>query len=187
MKHILALLLALACLHAGAAEVAGMQVPELTRVGGQTLLLNGAGLRIKYAFARVYVGALYLPQKTHDAGAVINAGTARCVVMTMLRTVAADTLYGSLVEGMAANTPAAGMQALVLHMAQAKAIFQAVGKLHEGDVVTLDFVPGQGTLITVKGRPYPLIEGDGFARALLGIWLGPHPVQDDLKRALLGE
>jgi len=31
-----------------------------------------------------------------------------------------------------------------------------------------------------------LIEGEDFYRALLRIWLGDKPVQEDLKKALLG-
>jgi hypothetical protein len=49
-------------------------------------------------------------------------------------------------------------------------------------------VPAAGTQLTVDGKPSGApIPGEDFYRALLKIWLGEHPVQDDLKKALLGD
>ncbi|MBK5259345.1 MAG: chalcone isomerase family protein, partial [Thermoanaerobaculia bacterium] len=47
---------------AEAATVGGVDISDKTTVGGQTLVLNGAGLRKKF-FIKVYTGALYLPSK----------------------------------------------------------------------------------------------------------------------------
>jgi hypothetical protein len=49
-------------------------------------------------------------------------------------------------------------------------------------------VPGAGTHLTVDGviKDVP-IPGDDLFRALLRAWLGPRPVQDNLKEALLGK
>ena len=67
-KLLLALLLPLA---AGAAEVEGVKVEDKTRVGSSDLVLNGAGLR-KRLFFQVYVIGLYVPQKTSNAGAILE-------------------------------------------------------------------------------------------------------------------
>jgi hypothetical protein len=57
----------------------------------------------------------------------------------------------------------------------------------KGMAITLDWLPGAGTQMTVDGRYAGApIAGEDFYRALLRIWLGPKPVQDDLKKALLG-
>jgi hypothetical protein len=49
-------------------------------------------------------------------------------------------------------------------------------------------VPAAGTVLAVNGKPAGSpIAGEDFYRALLRIWLGERPVQDDLKKALLGE
>jgi hypothetical protein len=53
--------------------------------------------------------------------------------------------------------------------------------------IDLDWHPGGGTQVTIDGKPAGQpIEGEDFYRALLRIWLGDKPVQDDLKKALLG-
>jgi len=54
--------------------------------------------------------------------------------------------------------------------------------------VTLDWVPGTGTVVSVRGvaqePPFPEPE---FFQALLRIWLGPAPADWQLKERLLGQ
>ena len=58
----------------------------------------------------------------------------------------------------------------------------------KGMRITLDWLSAAGTTVTVNGKAAGLpILGEDFYRALLKIWLGDKPVQDDLKKALLGE
>ena len=50
----------------------------------------------------------------------------------------------------------------------------------------LDYVPGSGTKVTIKGVEKGVVEGEDFNAALLDIWLGDEPADDDLKEAMLG-
>ena len=54
--------------------------------------------------------------------------------------------------------------------------------------MSIDWVPGTGTVLTVKGVPQgePFKEPE-FFNALLRIWLGPNPADWKLKDALLGK
>src|SRR5947209_549071 len=52
-----------------AATVAGVTMEDKTTVNGQTLVLNGAGLRKKF-FIKVYIGGLYLSAKQSNAAAI---------------------------------------------------------------------------------------------------------------------
>jgi hypothetical protein len=55
-----------------------------------------------------------------------------------------------------------------------------------GMVIALDWT-GRETVLVADGKPAGApIPGEDFYRALLRIWLGDSPVQDDLKKALLG-
>jgi hypothetical protein len=56
----------------------------------------------------------------------------------------------------------------------------------EGDQIVLTYVPGKGTSVSAKGQAKGVIEGKDFSDALLSVWLGGNPVQEDLKKALLG-
>ena len=65
---------------AGAAELSGVNVPDTATVGGQDLVLNGLGLREKY-FIDIYVGGLYLPQKTTDSAKAIQDDVPKRITM----------------------------------------------------------------------------------------------------------
>jgi hypothetical protein len=67
-------------------------------------------------------------------------------------------------------------------------IFSAQKKLATGDVFMIDWVPGAGTVITIRGaaqgEPFKELE---FFNAMMRIWLGPEPADWKLKNALLGK
>ena len=63
-----------------------------------------------------------------------------------------------------------------------------VGAAKEKQVVTLDWVPGQGTKVALNGAAKgKTIAGEDFYNALLKIWIGGKPVSGDLKATLLGK
>jgi hypothetical protein len=57
---------------------------------------------------------------------------------------------------------------------------------NKGDVILLDYLPGAGTRVTVRGDDKGTIAGVDFNRALLRIWLGEQPADSALKKAMLG-
>ncbi|WP_179958222.1 chalcone isomerase family protein [Chitinimonas arctica] len=186
MKKSLVILLACGSLFAGAAEIGGVKLDDTAKVSGQDLVFNGGGIRTKYGIAKVYVAGLYAAQKTNNADAVVNAVTPRRVVLSMLRKVEAEKLHESLLDGLEENTTEAEFAALQPRLKEMNAIFQGVKEVKEGDLIALDFLPGKGTQITVRGQIRDVIGGDDFSRALLRVWLGKKPVSDSLKSGMLG-
>jgi hypothetical protein len=179
----LLLLLLLAAAPAFAAEVAGVKIEEQTRVANAELALKGAGLR-KRAFFQVYAIGLYVADRKADP--IAQSGAKR-VAIHMLRDVGADTFTAALSDGIRDNHGDAEAKALEPRVAQLGAILAEVKLAKKGMAITLDWVPGSGTQVTIDGKSSgKLIEGEDFYRGLLRIWLGGKPVQDDLKKALLG-
>lgn len=180
-------LLALLPLPAMAAEVGGVKLPDSVRIsdGGAELLLNGAGLRTRLMF-RVYAGALYLPKKSTASGAIISDSGAKRVMMHMLRDVPADQFADALEDGLKNNNPAETLAKLDAQVKQLRAVFDAVKVAKSGDVILIDYLPGSGTRVTINGAVTTTIAGEEFNRALLGIWLGDRPADQDLKKGMLG-
>ena len=85
-------------------------------------------------------------------------------------------------EAIEANQTPAELAALDAQLKQMEQIFDAVNEVKPDDVITLDYLPGSGTQISVNGKALGTIAGAAFNRALLKIWLGNKPVQDDLKK-----
>jgi len=166
-----------------AAEVGGVKLADKVAVGGQDLVLNGAGIRTKAIF-KVYVGSLYVPAKATDLAGVLAKGPRR-VQMNLLRNLSADDLVNALVDGLKDANTAEEVAAVKAQTDQMVSIMKAFGEVKEGNVVTLDFVDG-ATLIGFNGAAKGTIAGEPFNRALTKIWVGDKPVQADLRKAMLG-
>jgi Chalcone isomerase-like len=164
-----------------AADVAGVKLPDTVTVSGKTLKYNGAGLRKKAIF-KVYVAALYVETPSKDPAALISSSQAKSMRLHMLRSVEGPKISGAIVEGFELNSQAA--------LPQLKARLDQLAKLipdvKEGDEIALTWIPDKGTEIATRGTTAGTIEGRDFADALFAVWLGPNPVQEDLKAALAG-
>jgi hypothetical protein len=170
---------------AQAFEVKGVKVDEVAQVGGSALQLNGVGLRTKMMF-KVYVGALYLPQKQVDANAIINDHGNKRISMHFLREVASDQLIHGMDEGFFANNNAAELAAIEPQMKAFHQMMTSTKEVKEGDVILLDFMPTSAEF-SLNGKAVGKVEGEAFNQALLRVWLGNHAVDVSLKKALLGQ
>jgi hypothetical protein len=186
MKKLIALFLLFLTAPAFALEVADVKLPDNTQVGNASLQLNGAGIRTKF-FIKIYVGALYLPQKQATAEAIIADEHEHRVALHILHGLSSEKLFNALSEAIEANHTPAELNALNAQLKQMAQILDTVKEVRPGDVVTLDYLPASGTQISVNSILRGTIAGAAFNRALLKIWLGERPVQDDLKLKMLGQ
>lgn len=187
-KYVSALLLTLLvflCVPATAAEVAGVKLDDKIALGGQDLVLNGAGIRTKVIF-KVYVAGLYVAQPQQTAAGVLAQKGPRRVQMVMLRDLTAEQLLDAVDAGLKDNNAATELEAIKPQVEQLRTIFTALKEAKKGDVVALDYLPESGTKVVMNGTAQGTIPGEPFNRALLKVWLGDKPVDGDLKRALLG-
>jgi hypothetical protein len=181
------LLLLLVALPSYGAEVAGVRLEDKDRLLSAELSLNGAGLR-KRAFFQVYAIGLYLPEKKSVSTEVLAATGPKRVAIHMLRDVDADQFAGALADGIKDNHNEAEAKALEPRVKQLATVMLEMKEAKKGMRITLDWLPAAGTQVTVDAKPLGApIPGEDFYRALLKIWLGEKPVQDDLKKALLGD
>ncbi len=169
-----------------AAEVAGVKIDDKTRIGSTELVLNGAGLR-KRAFFQVYAMGVYVQQRSGNAATVVEQPGPKRVAIHMLRNVGADAFNEALADGIRANASEAEAKALEPRLKELGAIIGGVGEAKKGMAILLDWT-GAETQVVIQGKPVGKpIAGEDFYRALLRIWLGDKPVQDDLKKSLLGQ
>jgi Chalcone isomerase-like len=171
--------------NASALDLADVHLADTMKVGDEALQLNGGGIRTKWFF-KIYVGALYLPQKQTSAEAVIADEHEHRIVMHMLHGLGSKRLFNAFNEGIEANNTPEELAKLDAQIKQMKQIFDSVNEVKPGDVIMLDYLPASGTRITVNGTARGDIPGAAFNRALIKVWLGDRPVQDDLKKGMLG-
>ena len=180
----------LTVLPAFALEIEGVKLNEkieLTK-GGPTLVLNGAGVRHKLAFFKVYVGSLYLQSKKSDSEAVFADTGAKRVTMDILANeVTAQDLISSLNNALAVNLSPHELALVEKRIRDLNNMMGSIKTLGRGGAVQLDYIPEVGTRITVNGEEKLTIPGADFFSALLHIWIGNKPVDGRLRDAMLGK
>jgi hypothetical protein len=172
---------------AATVDVAGVKMEDAIDLRGTNLQLNGAGVRYKAVF-KVYAAGLYLSKKAATPEEVLAAPGPKRISITLLREIDSNELGKSFTTAFTDNAPKSEMSKLIPGLIKMGQIFSDQKKLLAGESFTIDWIPGTGTIITVKGKPQgePFKEIE-FFNALMRIWLGPNPADWKLKDALLGK
>jgi hypothetical protein len=167
-------------------DVSGIKFDNTLDLRGTKLQLNGAGVRYKAVF-KVYAAGLYLGKKSSTPEEVLSQTGNRRMQVVMLRDIDAGELGKLFSRGVEDNMPKNDFSKVVPALLRMSQMFSDYKQLKTGDVFTIDWVNGAGTIISIKGKPYgePFKEPE-FFNALMSIWLGKQPADWKLKDALLG-
>ena len=168
-------------------DLAGVKIPPSVQLAGNTLQLNGAGIRYKFV-VKVYTAALYLGSKAATPEAVQGAPGPKRLSVVMLRDIDANELGRLFTRGMQDNSTREEFGKSIAGTLRLADLFSAKKRLAAGEYFSVDFVPGVGTTVLVNGQAAsgePIKEPE-FFNALMRIWLGKQPADAALKDNLLG-
>lgn len=166
-----------------AANLAGVDVPDTANVANTPLVLNGAGVRVK-VFFKIYVGGLYLAQKSSDPAAIAaGTGPDRILMHMIYDGVSKSQFADAWHDDFKANNPDSYA---ALHD-QIEQFIGCFGDSKKGDVIIMDYVPGTGTQVSWNGKLLGTISGEAFHHALLNVYMGPNPPTSSLKDGMLGK
>ena len=145
--------------------------------------LNGFGLR-KKMFISLYVGSLYLSKKSNDADKIIADDSPMAIRLSIKSSfVDKEKMKAATLEGFEKSTNG--------DTSKIKPQIEALIKTYDlgmevGDVYDLVNIPGSGVHVVRNGKKVTSIPSLEFKKALFGIWLSKHPVQENLKKHMLG-
>jgi hypothetical protein len=129
---------------------------------------------------KVYVMGLYLESKSSDPQSIIASGGNKRIAMHFVHDVSADKLRGGWAEGFEDNTvDVAGIDAEI------EKFNASMRDVKSGDSIVLDF-SSDSVDVLINDTRIDSISGKAFQRALLAIWLGPKPPNQELKQGILG-
>jgi len=168
-----------------ARQLDDVDVPDHVTLEGTTvpLQLNGMGYRSKFVF-NIYVGALYT-ETTADSRDAVQAlkGPKRVLMHMVYDEVSQKKMAAAWREGFEENNSDEQFKKLEARLDTFISYFP---DLKKGDVVLLDYIPATGTHVSFNGETKAVIDGADFYAALLDVWLGEEPADEDLKDAMLG-
>ena len=182
---LLALGLSMLPINTPAMTLAGLELPQRIHVTPQQpLQLNGAGVRTKFIYD-IYVAALYLEQTSNDSRQILNNdGAKRIALHFIYDEVSAEKLLEGWKDGFRLNNTRQQLQQLQQRFEQSQHLFRTV---HAGDTIYIDYLPGQGTRVSINDQVTGMIPGADFYQAALKVWLGEHPAQQAMKQGMLGD
>jgi len=147
------------------------------------LSLNGAGMRSKW-FLDLYIGALYLENKSSDANQIINSDKKMDIKLHIISSlISGEKLISATHEGFVKATND-NIKPIKTEIEQFLSVFK--GEVKENDVYDFLYLPNEGVEVYKNNQYQTTIKSFDFKQALYKIWLGENPAQDSLKEAMLG-
>lgn len=165
-------------------KIGGVIMPNAVKAGDEYLKINGGGIREKL-FMDLYIGVLYLKEKSSDAGKIIGANEPMAIKMRVVSSmVSKENMEEAIRTGFekSTNNNTTPIKTKIDQLI-------AVGFKDEikiGDIIDLIYLPSKGTTLYKNNESLVTIEGFDFKKALFGIWLCDQPADENLKTKMLG-
>jgi hypothetical protein len=132
-------------------ELEGVPIDDSATVAGAKLVLNGASVQ-KRGFFKTNTCALYLTEKRHTLDEVVKLSGPKRVQLVMLRDIKGFLIARQFLTDFAASATEAEANALTAEVEAIAKGYAQIDMLHKGDVVVIDWVPGQGIVATLNGQ-----------------------------------
>lgn len=163
-------------------KVGDATLPTMEKYNGQTLVLNGAGIREKL-WIDLYAAGLYLDQKNTDANAILNSDKPMALKLHIVsKLITSDKMVEAVTEGFE-NSTNGNTAPIQNEINKILGFFKE--DIKKNDVFDLVYVPGKGVVAYKNGKEKGVVQGKEFKKALFGIWLSNRPADDKLKKKLL--
>lgn len=186
MKNILFLVFAFVFIAVAPAQTkaGGATLPNSVTFEGETLVLNGVGIREKF-WMDMYAGALYLNSKSSNASAIVMANEPMAIKLHMVsKMITSDRMIDAVNEGFQ-NSTKGNTAPLKNEIEKFIGFFKEEIKLN--DVFDMVYLPSRGVVVYKNGNELGTIKGIAFKKALFGIWLSHNPADKKLKSGMLGK
>jgi hypothetical protein len=165
--------------------VGEVTLPNTLTFNGESLVLNGAGIRKKAIVLKLYSGGLYLPSKNSDASAIISSDDTQAIRLVITSSfVSSDAMSEAVEEGFEASTDG-NTSSISAEIKKFKGFFSE--EIVETDTFDITNQKGKGVVCYKNGKELGTISGAAFKKALFGIWLGNDPADSKLKKGMLGK
>jgi hypothetical protein len=174
-------------LPATALTIGGYEIPQVIPATSQhaELKLNGASMRIYYGVVDTYIGKLYVENPVSDEKALIEADEfKRMVFQVAMKRISGRRMAKAMYDALQLDLTEAEAVKLEERLQLMVEMFDS--SLKKGEEGYIEWVPGKGSRIVIKGDVKGIIPGKDLNDAILKIWVGENPVGASFKRQVLG-
>ena len=158
------------------AAAADPQSAAAAGASAQKLALAGCAAR-RFLVFPVYDLRLYLPQRPLTEAVAFDPKTPKLVEL--------EVTYPGNVPGSMPKRWRARFEERRLPPALIADLDRLYQNLKGGDVLSIDYRPGRGSVVRVNDVTQTVDHGTGLMEALLGIWMGPRALNEEIRTQLL--
>lgn len=160
----------------------GVQIDGSTVVDGQSLHLNGFGLRTKM-FGKVYVSSLYLAKQTGKSVEVVNDSGVKLVRINFLhKRVLKDKFVEALNEALIRNSSSLAGNA---ELQRLYALFNK--DFIKGEVLDIIFSTDGTVRVSRNNQVVGSVASKNLQTALLKAFVGLYPIDEAVRAGMLGK
>jgi len=166
-------------------KIGGVLMPNVVKIGENDYLkINGGGIREKL-FMDLYIGVLYLREKSSSASTIINGDVPMAI---KLRIISAMVSKENMEEAIRAGFDKSTGNNVSAIKDKIDLLIDTGFKeeIAIGDIFDLIYIPDKGVAFLKNDRLLLTITGLDFKKALFGIWLCDQPGDENLKNKMLG-
>lgn len=160
----------------------GTGFDNVIKVQNKTLHLKGVALLRYLVFIEAYTGALYLPEASAGENALDDV-MKHLVLDYRVAITAADFAKATRQK----IKESVSDEVFVKLLPKIERLNGWYKDVKPGDRYTLDYIPGIGTTLSLNSKVLGTIEGESFARAMFGIWIGENPIDRGFRDRLIGK
>lgn len=170
--------------NAAAATLGGATLPDTYTVDGQSLVLNGIGLRTLTIFKiRAYVAGLYLPQPDHDARDVLASPGPKVILLKFIHGASKERIEKQYRAGESKNCGGGGCDPS--DEGDFERLVASARAVQPGDTTAYVFT-AKDVRVYANGQLIDQFANRDLAYRLLSGFIGDHPPSQELRRRLLG-
>jgi hypothetical protein len=170
--------------------VGDVKISDSITFQNKTLKSQGAGVRSKF-FIDLYVASFFSEEiinskrlSSTESYEVVNSRSLKAIRLNIVSgLISSEKMLDSIKAGFKLVTDDDN-KAIAVYITEFTSVFDQ--PIEKKDQFTFISEPGVGVHIVKNNQRITTINNDGFRQALLSIWLGPNPIDDDLKRDMLG-
>ena len=163
--------------------IGDVSLPGSIELESGKLSLNGGGIREKL-WIDLYVGGLYLRNKSSDANAIINSDEAMSIYIEIVSTlITSEKMIAAVDEGFVKSTKG-NVSQFEKEIQSFKSAFSE--PITKNDIYKINYEPEKGIVVLKNEKLKASINGHEFKKALFGIWFCDDPADEDLKDGMLG-
>jgi hypothetical protein len=157
-------------------------VPTSVNIGNKTLILNGEGFRKKF-FIKVYLGAFYVEKKIKSEKELFDKKITCMIRMKFVyKHINAFKLQKAYIDGIENNTPQ------YINLPETKQFIDTFDfDVKKGDIIDIIIIEGNIVKVMFNGVIKSSLKSKKLAEAILKVYFGKKPADQNLKNAMLGE